>query len=146
MAWAALTATEVKTRLSGPELTALQSSALASGQADPLPDVIAQVTDEIRGYIAAASRNTLGAAGTLPPQVRSAALAIVRWRLGGRLAVGSVGSMMQGESRRKEYEDALGLLKDIAASRFAVEQPETEGTEEIPSSESDYGSEEKLDF
>jgi phage gp36-like protein len=144
MSWAALTADEIKTRLSGPELAALQTAALATGQTDPLPDVLLQVTDEIRGYIAA--RNDLGPSGTLPSQVRAAAIAIVRWRLAGRLSLGTAGSMLQGEARKKEYEDALQLLKDIAAGKFAVEQPDVTGPETRPVPPSAYGGLDKLDF
>lgn len=128
MSWGPLTADEIKTRMSGPELTALQTQALASGQADPLPDIISQVTDEVRGYIAASSV-PLGQAGELPPQVRAAAIAIVRWRLGGRLAAGGVENLFQTEPRRKEYDDALALLRDVAAGRCVVEAPAVEATE-----------------
>lgn len=130
MSWAALTPAELQTRLSGPELTALQTQALASGQADPLTDILAQVTDEVRGYIAAGG-TPLGPAGELPPQVRAAAIAIARWRLGGRLAAGGGAGLIQTEPRRKEYEDAVALLRDVSDGRCLVEAPAVEVTEEF---------------
>ena len=144
MSWAALTATEIKTRLSGPELTALQTQALASGQSDPLPDVISQVVEEVRGYVAAGG-SPLGTAGTLPPQVRAAAIAIVRWRLGGRLAAGGAAGIFQTESRKQEYTDAIAQLKDVAAGRCIVEAPTTTATETFAHPGS-WGSDTKLEM
>jgi phage gp36-like protein len=146
MSWLAITADEIKTRLSGPEAEALQSSALATDQVDPLPDVISQVTDEVRGYVAAHNANTLGPAGTLPPQVRAAAIAIIRWRLSGRLAIGKAAQLLQSESRRQEYEDAVSFLKDVAAGKVAIETPDVTGPETIPQVEGAWGSNEKIDF
>jgi phage gp36-like protein len=144
MAWTALTADDIKTRMNEAELDQLQNSSLADGQADPLPDVLLQVTDEVRGYIAA--RSPLGPAGTLPPQVRGAAISIVRWRLAGRLSVGGSGNLLQSETRRKEYEDALALLRDIAGGKFAVEVPDITGPETISTLPAKFGSAHQENF
>jgi hypothetical protein len=144
MAWAALTAAEIKTRLSGPELTALQGSALASGQSDPTPEVIAQVTNLIRGYIAV--KYPLGTAGTLPPEIKDAAIAIARWRLIGRIGIGGAGGMMSSEPRKAEYEEAIALVKSIAEGKFAIELPDPIDETEHASTNAKYGSDEKLDF
>ena len=146
MAWLPITSDEVKTRLSGPEADALQGTALAEGQVDPLPDVIAQVTDEVRGYIASHGLNTLGPAGTLPPQVRAAAIAIIRWRLAGRLAIGNASGLLQTESRRQEYEDAVSLLRDVSKGQLVVEAPEAVGPEIIPATKGRWGSYARMDF
>lgn len=119
MAWSTLTSSDVKTRLTGAELAALQTAALAAGQTDPLPDILAQVTSEARGYIAANPKNSLGAAGTLPSKLLSAALAIIRYRLATRLPVKS----LLTEDRVKENEQAIRLLEQVAADKFAVEDP-----------------------
>jgi phage gp36-like protein len=119
MSWSAITATEVKTRLTGAELTALQTVALASGQTDPLVEIIEQVVDEVRGYISANTSNTLGASGTVPSKLISAALAIIRYRLCTRLPVKS----LLTEDRVKENEAAIRLLEQVAAGKFAIEDP-----------------------
>jgi phage gp36-like protein len=121
MTWITITASDVKTRLTGVELTALQSVALASGQADPLDEVVSQVIDEVRGYVAANPKNTLGDAGTIPPKLLSAALAIIRYRLATRLPVKSILT----EQRVKENEAAIRLLERIADNKFAIEDPVT---------------------
>ena len=119
MSWISITSSDVKVKLTGAELAALQSAALASGQSDPLPDIISQVSDEVRGYIAANRSNTLGAAGTIPQKLLSAALSIIRYRLATRLPVKS----LLTEDRVKENEQAIRLLEQVAADKFAIEDP-----------------------
>lgn len=126
MAWQSLTTDDVKTRLAGAEVAALQSAALASGQTDPIPDIITAVVDEVRGYIAAGGI-TLGAAGTIPSKLVSAALAIVRYRVCTRLPVKS----LLTEDRVRENEAAIRLLERVADGKFAVEEPTTADTEAI---------------
>lgn len=144
--WSALTVEDIQSGLSQPELDALSGVGLAEGQADPLPTVIALVTDEIRGYIAANGRNTLGPAGTIPPQVRSAACAMVIWRYAGRLANGKAGELLRSETRKQDYEDAQKLLRDASQDRFSIEQPDDTGPETMTASGAEFGSDEKVEF
>ena len=124
MAWQTLSSENVKTRLTGPELSALQSAALASGQADPLPEIITAVIDEVRGYISAGG-HALETGITVPSKLVSASLAIIRYRLATRLPVKS----LLDENRVREYQDAQKLLERVADGRFAIEEPVTETTE-----------------
>jgi hypothetical protein len=138
MSWSAITEADVKTGTSGLELEGLRTQALADGQADPLPGVIAQVTDEIRGYVLAGGY-PVGPASTLPPQLRSAARAMIRWRLGSRLPAPA----LQTEPRRKEYEDALTLCRDVAARKFKPEAPASAGPETQPAPAGHWGGQTK---
>jgi phage gp36-like protein len=124
MSWITITSTDVQTRLTGVELSALQKVALAPGQPDPLDDVISKVVDEVRGYIAANPKNTLGGADTVPQKLLSASLAIIRYRLATRLPVKSILT----EDRVKENADAIRLLERVADGKFAVEDPVTGDT------------------
>lgn len=124
MSWQTLTTDNVKTRLTGPELSALQSAALASGQADPLPEIITSVVDEVRGYISAGG-HSLETGTTVPSKLVSASLAIIRYRLATRLPVKS----LLDENRVREYQDAVKLLERVADGRFAIEEPVTASTE-----------------
>ena len=124
MSWSTITSTNVKTRLAGAELTALQTSALASGQADPLIEVTANVIDEVRGYIAANPKNTLGAASTVPSKLVSATLAIIRYRLATRLPT----KAFLTQDRVDENNAAIRLLEQVAAGKFAVEDPSSGDT------------------
>jgi hypothetical protein len=126
MAWTTITVENVKTRLTGAELTALQSSALASGQSDPLPEICVQVVDEVRGYIAAGGF-ALETGTTVPSKLLGASLAIIRYRLATRLPVKS----LLDDNRVKENEAAIRLLESVAARRFLIEEPTTASTEAI---------------
>lgn len=128
MAWAEITESHVQTRLAGAELNALKTVALANGQANPLTEIIADAVNETRGYCAA--RYTLGPDGTVPGKLVSATLAIIRYRFITRLPL----KTLLTEERKAEYRDALTLLRDVAAGRFAIEEPETASTEVIAGS------------
>jgi glycerate-2-kinase len=127
MAWITLDETNVQTRLTGPELSALKSAALAPGQVNPLPEIIAKVIQEVRGRVAACQLNRIGAGSTIPDELTESALAIIRYRLLTRLPVAS----LLTDARREEYRDALRLLADVAASHFRIEQPSTPTTQII---------------
>ena len=124
MSWIAITETQVRTRRTGPELAALKTAALAPGQADPLPAVIAGVIQRVRGYCAAGGF-ALGAGETIPGRLEDAALALIRFELAGRLPVAA----MLTEDRRKAAEDARALLRDVARGLFAIDVPDTPTTE-----------------
>lgn len=119
MAWITLSETDVQTRLTGPELTALKTAALAAGQSNPLPEIITKVIQEVRARVAACQLNRLGSGATIPEELSEACLAMIRYRFITRLPVAS----LLTEARRDEYRDALRLLEDVAACRLRVEQP-----------------------
>lgn len=129
MSWITLTEADVLTRLSSPELTALKSAAKGVGQADPLPEIIEQVTDKIRGYCAAHRQNQLGDAGTLPPRLVSTALVMIRYELATRLP--GMGSLIDA-LRQKEYDTAIDLLKAVAKGDFALTDPDDTTDETSP--------------
>lgn len=128
MPWQIITETDVRDRLSGPELTAYKSAALATGQSNPLPGIIVQTVDEVRGYIAAAGTVALGEGSTVPSKLVSATVAIVRWRLITRLPINSAALL---ETRKQEHQDALRLLEQTATGKFLVEEPTTAAAEQI---------------
>lgn len=130
MPWITMDESRVRSRLSAPELAALKSVALQAGQTSPLPDVIASVTQAVRGYVEAWAANRLGAGATIPSRLESAASALIRFELATRLPVAS----LLTDDRRKEYDAALQLLRDVAAGRFAVDVPDTISTEAAHSS------------
>jgi len=118
MAWITPSADDVKTRLTGAELNAFRTVALASGQADPITQVMLDTVNEVRGYVAAGGY-VMGTAGTIPPQTLAPALAIIAYRLATRLP------LKVSEDRRKQYEDAIAYLRDVAAKRTLIEQDAT---------------------
>lgn len=122
MAWITLTETEIAGRLAAPELTAVTSAAVRLGQTAEqiLAGALKSVTAEVRGYVAACSRNVLGPAGTIPDELEGAALALIRRHLFTRLP--KMESLFD-DLRQKEAEDALVRLRDTAACRFAIVPP-----------------------
>ena len=127
MSWITLSQTNVLAALTGPEVTALQTAALGDGQPDPLADTILKVIQEVRGYVAGNQMNRLGEGATIPQELESDAIAIIRYRALNRLP--DVGLLT--ESRRAEYRDALAHLKDVARGLVRLEVPADVSTQVI---------------
>jgi len=123
--WISITTADIQTRLAGAEVEALRTAALADDQADPLPEIVSQVVDEVRGYVAAGGY-TLGDGETVPSKLFSATLAMVRFRCATRLP-----GYQMDENRRREYEDAIRLMERVADGRYAVEEPAAASSEVI---------------
>lgn len=121
MSWVTIAESDIITKLSGPEISAMKSAALAAGQANPLPEIITQVVAEIRGYVAGCSSNTLGEGATIPSELLGTAIARIRYELATRLPV----ETLLTEPRKTANEDALTRLRDVAACRFAIVPPAT---------------------
>jgi len=121
MAWISITEDLVKTRLTGPELSALKSAALAAGQTGVLDDVIRGVILEWRGCLR--RWHPMGAGQTLPDELLHHTLAMIRYRLFTRLP--GMKALLD-DLRVKEYEaaqKAQGNLQDMS-----FEAPETPDT------------------
>lgn len=127
MSWITLTEARFLHHCSGAETNAIKTAALATGQAEPLTDMLAKVVQEVRGYVGAHGANQLGEGSTIPQELEAAACAMARYRALNRLPIKS----LLTETRVSEYKDALQLLRDVAAGRFAIEQPATASTQVI---------------
>ena len=121
MAWISITEDLVKTRLTGPEVNALKSAALAAGQTGVLADVISGVVKEWRGRLR--KWHTLGAGNTLPDELEHHVLAVIRYRLFTRLPAMKA---LLDELRVKEYDAAMKAQTEL--SDMAFEAPATEDT------------------
>jgi hypothetical protein len=119
MAWITLTETDVVTKLSGPEIAAMKTAALQVAQVNPLPGIIAQVILEIRGYVAACTRNLLGLGQTIPDELQGAAISRIRFELATRLPVAS----LLTDDRRTANANAISLLRDVAKCDFLIVAP-----------------------
>jgi phage gp36-like protein len=128
--WITLTEALVANRMTGAELTAMKTAALGGGQsgATVLADCISAVVREVRGYVAACATNTLGDGETIPQELEHAALALLRQRLANRLP--GMAKLMQDDARKAEYDDAVRLLRDVAACRFAIISPDEPASEQ----------------
>ncbi|MCS6244633.1 MAG: hypothetical protein H2172_16245 [Opitutus sp.] len=125
MSWITLTEANVLTKLSGPELTALKTAALGSGQINPLPEITSQIVREVRGYVRGCAGNTLGSGETIPDELLGPAITRIRFELATRLPVSS----LLTEDRRSANANALALLRDVASGKFFVVTPAVPTTE-----------------
>jgi hypothetical protein len=124
MSWIALTEAHLTDRLSGAELAAWRKAALAPGQTDPVPGVLASVTGEVRGYVAAWRSNTMGDGVTIPDELLDAAMALVLVRLSNRLPISLT------PERSDAAREARTLLRDVAAGKFTVATAATPADEQ----------------
>jgi hypothetical protein len=121
MAWIPITEAKILTKVSGAELSALRAAALGAGQADPVAEIITQITDEIHGYIPA--HITRGAADTIPSRLLGAALDRVVWEIMKRPAASIVDDA--NGSRAKANAAAIRLFERVQEGAFAIEDPAT---------------------
>lgn len=131
MAWIEITEADVLTVLSGPELAGYRSAAKASGQADPLAPITAQVVDLVRGYVGAYKSHTLGAAGLIPQKLLAPALDLIAVRVPQRVG------QTPKPGRKDAAEAAVKLLEAVAKGNFDIEEPVTPTDE---TSSSNHGS------
>jgi hypothetical protein len=117
MAWITLTEADALTGLNAKLLDALRTRVKAAGQADPLPLVIVQVVDQVRGAVGASGRYTLGEGATIPAKLKAAALDLLAIRLMNRL------DMDLSEGKMTLYKSAEATLRDVRDGRFDIEEP-----------------------
>lgn len=126
MAWITITEDKVLTKLSGPEKAAMNSAALQAAQIAPLPEIIDEITKEIRGYVAACPGNILGPLGTVPDELLGAAISRIRFEFATRLPVTS----LLTEDRRTANSNAISLFQRVADCKFAIIDPVTPADEQ----------------
>ena len=118
--WITLAATDLSSHLSEAERTGLPVS-LPDGStvASMLGVILSQVTLMVRARVGAYHSNTLGADGTIPDELKSTALTIVRSNLLTRV------DMPVSQDRERETSEAYDTLKAVARGEFAIVAPET---------------------
>ena len=114
--WRTLTEADVLGVLSEPEAAAYQTAAIGSGQ-DVLSDILGQVVNHCRGYIADNSANALAEGVTLPERCLRPALHLIRKDLLTRLDI------EVSEDRRKDAAEALRFFERVADGKVSIEQP-----------------------
>jgi len=122
--WLTLTPSDLAATLLAPESAALGTFSLGAGAPDPIVAALAAMSEEVRGYVSAHAGVPLGQPGTIPSELSATALAIARWRLLNRLATGRAAQVLLTDARRREYDEAVSRLKDVAAGRFFVSPPD----------------------
>ena len=124
MAWITPAESDLLLAISGAELAALRKAALATGQADPVAPSMYNAAQTVRGYVAACHQNTLGPEGTVPDELLQALADTTVCNIIKRVPGYDI-----SEPRQTARDAATALLKDVAACKFALAQPETAGEE-----------------
>lgn len=122
MAWVTPTTDDLAAILSSVESRVL-SSFIASGQADPAPEAVANAVREVRGYIIAKRRVAPGL--TIPEELMRATLTIARHTLISRLP----DERLRTETRTADYTDAIALMRRVATGEYGFEEA-TSGSEQ----------------
>jgi hypothetical protein len=123
MSWISITPDDIDAVKAGPQVAALRTAALSSGQADPVTDAIARVVLEIRQRIRSCERNRLDVDATLiPAELKSLALRMVYRELQQRLNVAGR-SLALTDDDRMHWDKDVQTLRDIASCNFVVTTP-----------------------
>jgi hypothetical protein len=150
MSWVTITASDIETRLSDPELSGSISYDLAAGQGDPTAEVISLTVAEVRGYIPQDCLDTNS--DTVPPELKDTAILVAIEKLAGRLS--NAGCIMT-EERQRAYEFAMQRLRDTARGNYHITGGEAYSKVGLDPDSDDisggnstfsYGGEERLDF
>jgi hypothetical protein len=119
--WIILTAAMLQSRISAPEYNALTSAVIASGQSDPIPQLLSDVTERIRMAIRSGGE-TLGAVNTIPASLRRSALAIAKHDLFSRVsALRNI-----AETAKTDAEKAERTLERLEEGKLKIEAPATD--------------------
>jgi len=120
MPWSAISTDEVMGELTPVELATLQN---IQGTTDAISAVLDRTVGMARGCIQAGG-NALGAAGTVPDQLRADIIALARWKW--LISFPKLKSMQTDERKQagKDAEDLLQLIASQKADRPRVENPD----------------------
>ena len=119
-AWITLTVTDLPVAKVSALVDQLGSAALGTGQANPLPEIIANVTARIRAEIAAGGKTTLDAVATkIPPSLKSLALRMVLRE--GQSRLNALGALPLADDEKEEWRQDIRYLERIADGDITVE-------------------------
>ena len=123
--WKPLTELDLLKQISGAELDALRGIVLSDSQDDPVQPSIDDVTAEVRGFVAASGVDLDADTSTIPDRLIGAAVSKIIITIMTRAG----GTMIDPEgARAKAADKADRLLRDVAAGKFSISDPDT-GTE-----------------
>jgi hypothetical protein len=138
--WLILTAGMLQSRIAAAEYNALTAAVISSGQSDPIPQLLSDVTERVRLAIRSGGES-LGAVNTIPASLRRAALAIAKHDLFSRIAV----LRTLAEGAKNDAEKAERMLERVEEGKVKIEAPATD-TETETGNAAEYGSDTKIDL
>lgn len=118
--WIPITVADLEDSKVAKLVTALRTKALASGQTDPAPRVIASVITDVRRKIASCRTNLVDAdETTIPASLLPLATDLIIFRLKGRLEIPLT------EDERNSQRAHTDTLNRISACDDVIDQPDT---------------------
>jgi hypothetical protein len=125
--WITLDVDDLAAYLNAPQLAALKSNSLQSGQSDPVTDIIDEVSAGIRLEIATCGTNTLSAtASSIPPELKAEAAALIIEAAQTRLSI----ALELSADQVRAANNARKKLERIARCDLKVSTPATPETTE----------------
>jgi len=129
MNWITLTENDLKTALTVREREDFGTEVTDVAVPDRVPQILADVVAEVRGYIASCQQNTLSADATkIPISMRAHALSIARWRL-----LTTIPRYNPGDARKAEYDAALAYFAKVATCKIRPEPADDATPNTVPS-------------
>lgn len=132
MSWSTLATSEILEQFTPAEQATLQA---IQGADTNLPAIAGRAVRAARGTIAAGG-NPLGAADTIPDQVRDDVIAIARWTW---LTSFPALKAFQTKDRKDAHDNGRTRLDAIAAGRVRVERPENGDDATVPTQRPMFG-------
>ena len=118
--WIQMTESDLSDGLTSAEKSAMEDLLKATGQ-DTIAEDLANLTAEVRGFVAAHAPNVMSAdASKIPPVARRSAIAILRHDFLSRFPVGRE---LLTEARVMAYDNAYRTLRGIAKGEPAADIP-----------------------
>ena len=119
--WITITTANLQDSRAATMIAAVQTTALASGQSDPVPNIIASVCGEVRGAIGFSGKYQVSAtASTVPPNLKDMTVQKII-----RMAIRRLnqGALLTEDDRQEErvYESRLNLIRE---GRYPVDLPD----------------------
>jgi len=141
--WITITSAKVRGALADGEFDAFASAALVPGGSDPVTQAIATIVATVQGAVGASGRNTVGPAGTVPPELEAETLILIMENLSTRLPGGGI---VWDELRKNRLAEAKVLLKEVRMGLYQTTTPETASSNAAAADGGDYGGEDLIDF
>lgn len=108
--WVALTVEDLLSAMTDREVEAFGKVSTKITVPDRVTPILADLVQEIRGYVGSHARNTLSADPLLMPgEFKAKALAIARWRV-----LTTIPNYNPGEARKDEYDKADAFFTSVA--------------------------------
>jgi hypothetical protein len=126
--WVILTAGMLQSRIAAPEYNLFTSSAIQGGQSDPVPQILADISQQVRAAIRSGNQVALGPAGTIPASTKNAALTLAKWEVYAR--VPTLRTFL--ETLRPEKDAAERYLMKLAEGAITPETPSTPDEDDAP--------------